>query len=219
MGVEVALNEPKMVRNPNIGEAIVNSYLREAFYQELYKHFAESQLKKQMKTIDQTATNFSESTLKRMYAKEPEYNIFFITIQHPINPTSEQRKEAKNRSEQIYAQVAKSKKPFLELISLYSDDKNNGNMAVNRSRASIFPSVYKRLKSMKNGQISRPIRVPFGYVIVKLNRKVPFAEANQTAIKANYFNTERTKIFNKYFDGLKQDFRVHVVNENIINTL
>ena len=72
---------------------------------------------------------------------------------------------------------------------------------------------------MKNGQISRPIRVPFGYVIVKLNKKVSFSEANKTAIKANYFNTERTKLFNKYFDGLRKNFRVNVVNEEIIKTL
>ena len=28
------------------GETITNTYLREAFFQELYKHFAESKLKK-----------------------------------------------------------------------------------------------------------------------------------------------------------------------------
>lgn len=219
MGVEVGLNEKTLVKSPDIESKIVNPFLKQAFHQELYKALAELKLKKQMEKLDKTAANLPGNALKRLYANEPEFNIFFISVQHPINPSPKQISEAERRARKIHAQVIKSKKPFLELVALYSDDKNNGILGINRSRASIIPIVYAKLKGMKNNSISRPIRAPSGYIIVKLNRRIPFSEANQVAIKANYFNRERTKIFNNYFNGLKKAFKVNIANPALIKTL
>ena len=219
IGVEVALNDKKLVENPAIDQQIVNPYLRRAFHQEIYKALAEDKLKKQTISLDKKASQFSESTLKKLYSKEPEFNIFFIAIYHPISPTPSQIQKAKKRADQIYSQVVKSKKPFVELVVLYSDDKSNGVLNINRSKASIFPQVYKQLKKMRSNSISKPIRVPSGYVIVKLNRKIPFTEANQTDIKANYFNKKRTEIFNSYFTGLKKSFKIRIVNKELIEIL
>ena len=219
MGVEVGLNEKKLVKNPAIENKIVNPFLKQAFHQELYKALAELKLKKQMEKLDKTSANLSDNALKRLYANEPEFNIFFISISHPINPSSKQIQEAEKRAKKIHTQVLKSKKPFLELVALYSDDKSNGTLGINRSRASIPPEVYTKLKNIKNKSISHPIRVPSGYFIVKLNKKIPFSEANKIAIKANYFNEERAKIFNNYFDGLKKDFKVNIVNKALIKTI
>lgn len=219
MGVEVGLNQKKLVKSPDIENMISNPFLKQGFHDLLYRHLAELKLKNQMEKLDKISTNLSDSRLKKLYAGEPEYNIFFIAIYHPINPSPQQIHEAERRAKQIYAQVTKSKKPFLELVALYSDDKSNGTLGINRSRASIIPEVYTYLRRMRNGEISRPIRVPSGYFIVRLNRKIPFAEANKTAIRANYFNRERTKFFNSYFDGLKKDFKLNIVNRALIKTL
>lgn len=219
MGVEVALNDKKLIKNPNIDQQIVNPYLRRAFHQELYKALAEDKLRKETKNLDKRASGMSESALKKLYSKEPEFNIFFIAIYHPISPSPSQIQEAKKRAEQIYSQVIKSKKPFIELVALYSDDKSNGVLNINRSKAAIFPQAYNQLKRMKSNSISKPIRVPSGYVIVKLNRKVPFSEANQVAIKANYFNKKRTELFNRYFNGLKKSFKVRIINKELVKTL
>ena len=219
LGVEVALNEKSLVKSPDLDKQIVNPYLKQAFHQELYKALAELKLKSQTQNLDKTAANLSPKVLKRLYAQEPEFNIFFIAVYHPIGPSKSQIQEAKTRADKIYAQVVKSKKPFVELVTLYSDDKSNGVLNINRSKASIFPEVYDKLKGMKNTSINRPIRVPAGYVIVKLNRRVPFNEANQTAIKANYFNKRRTAIFNSYFDKLKKDFKITFVNRSLVKTL
>lgn len=219
IGVEAALNDKKLVKSPVVDQQIVNPYLRRAFHQELYKALAEDKLKKQTISLDKKASQLSESVLKRLYSQEPEFNIFFIAVYHPISPSSSQIQKAKKRADQIYSQVIKSKKPFVELVALYSDDKSNGVLNINRSKASIFPQAYSQLKKMRPNSISKPIRVPSGYVIVKLNRKVPFAEANQTAIKANYFNKKRTELFNNYFTRLKRSFKIRIVNEELIKTL
>lgn len=219
MGVEVALNEKSLVKSPTISNMITNSFLKQAFHQELYKALAELKLKKQMQRLDRSSSRLSNKTLKRLYADEPEFNIFFIAVNHPINPSPKQVQEAAKRASKIHSQVIKSKKPFLELVALYSDDKSNGTLGINRSRGAIPPSVYSKLKGMKNNSISRPIRSPSGYVIVRLNRRVPFAEANHVAIKANYFNKSRTRIFNNYFNGLKKHFKLKVVNRSLVKTL
>ena len=219
MGVEVGLNEKSLVKSPDIDNSIMNPFLRQAFHQELYKALAELKLKKQTKALDSRASRLSKKALERLYAKEPEFNIFFISVFHPIGPSKSQIQEAKNRANKIYARVIKSKKPFVELVTLYSDDKSNGVLAINRSQGEIPPAVYSHLKTMKNESISRPIRIPTGYVIVKLNRKIPFSSANQVAIKANYFNKNRTKIFNSYFDSLKKDFKINFVNKSLVKTL
>ena len=219
MGIEVGLSNSSLVKSPDIDKQIVNPYLKQAFHQELYKALAEQKLKKQTKALDRSISRLSKKSLERMYAKEPEFNIFFISVFHPLGPSKTQIQEAKSRADKIYTRVSKSKKPFLELVALYSDDKSNGVLAINRSLAEIPPSVYARLKNMKNGSVSQPIRIPTGYVIVKLNKKVPFAEANQTAIKANHFNKRRTKIFNSYFDSLKKDFKITFINRGLVKTL
>ena len=219
MGVEVGLNEKKLVKNPGVEAMITNPFLKQAFHQELYKALAELKLKKQMERLDKTSANLSDRAMKKLYANEPEFNIFFISVNHPINPRSKQIQEAEKRAKQIHSQVIKSKKPFVELVILYSDEKSNGVLGINRSRASIFPEVYARLKSMKNNSISSPIRVPSGYVIVRLNRRIPFSEANKTAIKANYFNKTRTDMFNAYFNGIKKDFKVKIINKALVQTL
>ena len=219
MGIDVALHEKKLVRNPEIENSIVDPFLRKAFQTELYKALAELKLKKQMERLDKSSANLSDQALRKLYAKEPEFNLFFITAQHPINPSKKQIQEAQRRAKQIHGRVIKSKKPFLELVALYSDDKSNGVLAVNRPRAAIFPSVYAKLKSMKNNSISSPIRIPSGYMIVKLNQRVPFSSADKMAIKSNYFNKSRSKIFNSYFDGLKKDFKLNVVNRALVNKI
>ena len=219
MGVEVALNESSLVKSPSIDKNIANPYLKQAFHQELYKALAELKLKKQTRALDKNAARLSQKAMERMYAKEPEFNIFFIGVFHPISPSKSQIQEAKNRADKIYTRVIKSKKPFVELVTLYSDDKSNGVLGINRSQGEIPPAVYSQLKRMKDGSISRPIQIPSGYAIVKLNRRVPFSEANQIAIKANYFNKKRTEIFNAYFNSLKKGFKIEFVNKNLVKTL
>ena len=219
MGTEVALNNPKLVTNPKIDDQITNPYLKLAFQQELYKALAEARLKKQNQALDKRVANMPASTLKKLYSKNPEFNIFFIAINHSIAPNTTQIQEAQTRANKVYKSVSKSKKPFLELVALYSDDKANGVLGINRSRGEIPPSAYNQIKRMREGSISKPIRIPTGYMIVKLNKKVPFSEANQTLIKANYFNEQRSTIFNQYFDSLKKHFKVVFVNKGLIQSL
>ena len=90
---------------------------------------------------------------------------------------------------------------------------------MNRARGAIFPEVYKVLGTLKPNEISTPIKVPIGYQIVKLNKKVPLKEANLVAVKEALFNDRRTRIFNNYFNGLKKDFKIQLSNQNLLSSL
>lgn len=219
MGVEVALNEKLLVKNPNIAKDITNPYLKAAFFESLYKHLAELKLKKQMFKLNKKSIKLSKKAIRKLYAKNPEFHVFWIAINHSVNPNAKQINEARKRANQVYNQVKNSKKKFLELIMLYSDDKRNGALNINRSKASIPPKAFAQLKKMKKGEISKPVRSPYGYLILKLNKKIPFAEVKVANIKANYFNEKRVQLFNNYFNRLKKDFKVKIVKAKLINKL
>ena len=218
LGVEMAYYEKKLIRDPKIAEKIASPYLKGNFEQELYKALAEIKLKGQMKALDKKTANLSLKKLQILYSRNPEFNFHYISVNLPVNPNKKQIQEARNRATKIYAQIIKSKKPFQELARLYSDEKVVGSMTVNRSQAVIFPKVYAQLKKMNRKKISRPIRVATGYHIVKLNKKVPFSESNQIAVKADYFNRERTQLFNNSFNlkRLQTKFKIKYINRGLV---
>ena len=129
MGVEVALHEPSLVKDPNIIDSIVSQPLKIRFEQEIYKALTEMKTKKQMRALDRESSQLSDKKLKKLYAKNPEYNFFYISINHPIGPTAAQIQEAENRAQKVYAQVKKSKKEFTELVALNSDEKKSRCLA------------------------------------------------------------------------------------------
>ena len=218
VGLEHAYNEPSLVKSSNIRNMFADPLLKEGFEQLLYKSLAEKKLKKTIAKADRTARKLSKNVMLKFYRNNPEFDINFITINLPDNPNATQIKETKARATKIYNEVKKSKKAFTDLVDIYSDDRLSGKINIPRSRHTIYPTIYKQLKKMKNGQISTPIRTATGLYIIKLNRKVPFGEANRTQIKAAYFDQKRSQALNKYFDGLKSKYKVRT-NTALLNKI
>ena len=220
IGSEVALYDKNLVKSPKFIDMVVNPFLKESIRQELYKALAESKLQKQTQSLVKKTRNLSDRQMKLLYAKNPQFNFFYISIDHPFNGTKKQVQEARSRAQKVYAQVVKSKKPFPELVSLYSDNKQAGLLNWNQTKASIHPTVYKSLQKMGNGSISRPIKVSGGFVIVKLNAKIPYSKnVHAPAVKENYFAKNRTDIFNRYMDSLQRKFTVSYKNRSLIKSL
>ncbi len=220
LGVEAALHNKKLVANSKIDKFIASRFLKASFHQELYKAFAELSLQTRIKKLQKTTMALSNKQLQNLYKKDSQYNFFYISIYHPVNPSPVQKKEATTRSRKVHAQIRSSKKPFTELVALTSDDKYGGLLNWNRTRASIDPKIYAVIKNMKDGTISRPIKVANGYVIVKLNQKVPYNKSiHEKPLKDNFFAERKTKLFNRYMDGLKKDFKITYVNKNLVKSL
>ena len=209
IGVEQAYNDPSLIKNPSIKSMFADPLLKESFEDTLYKHLVEKKLKKKIAQIDRKAKKLSKNIMLKFYRNNPEFDLHFIVISFSPEPNKSQLKEAKSRAMKIYKEVKKSKKPFPELVDIYSDDRLTGRINLPRSQNTIYPTIYKRLKKMKDGEIMPPIKTPTGFYIVKLNRKIPFGEANQTQIKAAYFDRERGRAIKRYFNSLlKSKFKV-----------
>ena len=218
IGVEQAYNDKKLVKSPQIRNMFSDPMLREGFEQMLYKTLAEKKIGPRVARMEKKAHNLSKSILLKFYRKNPEFDIHFILIGFPAEPKPGQIKEAKTRAQKIYADVKKSKKPFVDLVDIYSDDRIGGKINIPRNRHNIYPTIYQQLRKMKDGQISPPIRTATGFYIVKLNRKIPFGESNQTQLKANWFDQQRKQALKKYFNSLKSKYKVQT-NTALLNKI
>jgi parvulin-like peptidyl-prolyl isomerase len=174
--------------------------------EELYKALLERELAQKVEKIQVT-----DKEMAAYYKKNPEIRLSYILIDLKPGATAEQKAEAKKRAGEIYEEVKKSKRPFEELVKLYSDDtltKQTGGDAGWQSRVTIPPNVYDSVASMKMNEIKGLIEVPYGYQIIKVTGRRAYENANKRALRAAVFDEKRKDIFNSYFDSLKKNYPV-----------
>lgn len=187
--------------------------VKERMRQEMYKALLEKELGQPVQKIE-----VSEKEMKDFYSKNPEIRTSHILIEYKPGATAAQIAEARKRAEEIFAEVQKSKRPFEELVKLYSDDplsKQAGGDTGWQTRVTLMPSYYETALTMKIGETRGLIETPFGFHIIKLTGKRSFENANKRQIRAAVFDEKRKIVFNKYFEKLKQGYSIKV-NSNII---
>lgn len=182
--------------------------VKERVRQEMYKALLEKDIGHQVQSLPVT-----DAEMKEWYKTNPEIRTSHILIELKPDATSEQRAEAKKRALEILDEVKKSKRPFEELVKLYSDDpfsKQSGGDTGWQSRVTIMPNYYEAALSMKVGEIKGLIDTQFGYHIIKLTGRKTYEEADKKAIRIAVFDEKRKKTFNDYFDKLKKKYSIKV---------
>jgi peptidyl-prolyl cis-trans isomerase C/peptidyl-prolyl cis-trans isomerase D len=183
-------------------EPIVQDRIKE----ELYKALVETELSARVDKI-----TVSEKEMEAYYKKNPEIRLSYILVDLKPGATAEQRAEARKRAGEIYDEVKKSKRPFEELVKLYTDDvltKPTGGDAGWQSRVTIPPSVYDAIVDMKVGEIRGVIPVPFGFQIIKLTGRHSFENSNKKALRTAVFDEKRKDLFNELFEKLKKSYTI-----------
>lgn len=173
---------------------------------ELYKTFLEKELGDRVQKI-----TVSDKEMEDYYKKNPEIRFSHIVIEVKPGATAAQRAEALKRGQEIYEEVKKSKRPFEELVRLYSDDlvtKQTGGDAGFQSRMSLTPNFYETLAKMKVGETRGLIETPFGFHIVRVTGRRTFANADKRQIRMAVHNEKRLDIFNDYFARLKKNYKI-----------
>jgi len=173
----------------------------ERFNQEMYKVLLEKELGQKVQDI-----KTSEAEMKAWYAKNPSLRTSHILFEVKPGATAEQRAEAKERANKILSEVKASKRPFEELVKIYTDDaisKQTGGDVGWQSRISILPSYYDVALGMKVGEIKGLVETPYGFHIIKLTGKQSYEEADHKAIRAAVFDEKRKQLFDAYFNKLK----------------
>ena len=156
----------------------------------------------------------SEAEMKTWYAKNPQIRLSDILIEVKPGATPEQRAEAKKRAGEILDEVKKSKRPFEELVRLYSDDtttKGLGGDVGWQSRMTLVPTYYNAANSLKVGEItSSLVETQFGFHVLKLTGRRSYEEATKREIRMSVFDEKRKTIFDGFFSGLKKQYTINV---------
>ena len=174
--------------------------------QEMYKALLEKELGPRIQKIQ-----VSDKEMQTWYAKNPELRTSHILIEYKAGATPAQIAEAKKRAGEIYDEVKKSKRPFEELVKLYSDDalsKQAGGDIGWQSRVTLVPSYYDAASDMKVGEVRGLIESQFGFHVIKLTGRRSFENANKRQLRAAVYDEKRKQIFNEYFDKLKKSYTI-----------
>lgn len=180
--------------------------VRDAMRRELYKGLLEKELGMKVQNMP-----ISEAEMAEHYKKNPEVRFSHILFELKANPTPEQRKEALDRATKILAEVKSSKRPFPELVKLYSDDplsKQVGGDAGWQSRLTIVPQLYEAAQNAKVGEIKGLIESQFGYHIIKITERRSYDNASKRAVRLSVFEEKRKKIFDEYMEKLKKSYSI-----------
>jgi peptidyl-prolyl cis-trans isomerase C/peptidyl-prolyl cis-trans isomerase D len=202
IGVQEAEKE-KMQTDPAV---------KERYRQVLYNALLEKNLGKKIESIPIT-----ESDMKEYYRHSPEIRLSHIFIEYPVKATPEQHEIARKRAFEIYDNVKKelkNKRPFEDLVKLYSDDlstKDNGGDMGYQSRVTV--PFYDSIVKLKAGEVTAPIESRQGFHIIKVTGRNTYENADKRQIRAAVFDEKRAKIFTDYFDRLKRQYSVRVNRE------
>lgn len=174
--------------------------------QEMYKALLEKELGPRIQKIQ-----VSDKEMQAWYAKNPELRTSHILIEYKAGATPAQVAEAQKRATEIFEEVKKSKRPFEELVKLYSDDalsKQAGGDIGWQSRVTLVPGYYEAAAGMKVGEVKGLIESQFGFHIIKLTGRRSFENANKRQIRAAVYDEKRKQIFNEYFEKLKKSYSI-----------
>ena len=182
--------------------------VKERIRQEIYKGLLEKELGKKTSEI-----KVNESEMKSFYGKNPEIRTSHILIEFKPDATAEQKNAAKARAQEIYDEVKKSKRPFEELVALYSDDvlsKKSGGDVGWQSSMTLVPAYYQAALKMKQNEVKGLIETQYGFHIIKVTGRRSYADANKRQIRAAVFDEKRKEIFDDYFAKLKKQYKITV---------
>jgi parvulin-like peptidyl-prolyl isomerase len=188
--------------------------VKERVRQEYYKGLIERELGKKVSEI-----KVNEKEMQEYYKTNPEIRTSHILIEYAPDATDVQKKAAKTRSEEIFSEVKKSKRPFEELVALYTDDalsKRTGGDVGWQSRVTLVPTYYDAALKMKVGEVKGIIETQYGYHIIKVTARRGYADANKSQIRAAVFDQKRKELFDAYFSKLKAQYPVKV-NKSLLH--
>ena len=188
--------------------------VKERIRQEIYKGLIERELGKRVSEIKVT-----EKEMQAYYEKNPEIRTSHILIEFRPDATDEQKKAAKERANEIFKEVRGSKRPFEELVALYTDDvmtKRTGGDVNWQSSVTLVPSYYQAALKAKVGEIiPNLIETQYGYHIVKVTGRRGYDDANKRQIRMAVFDEKRKELFDAYFARLKKSYAIKV-NKGLI---
>ncbi len=187
--------------------------VQERIRQVMYVDLVEKEIGKKADAI-----KVSERELQNYYAKNPEIRSSHILIELKERATRAEKETAKKRANEIYAEVKKSKKPFEQLVNLYSDDvvskKNGGDIGWHTS-TTLLPEYYNAAIKLGTNQLSGVVETKFGYHIIKLTGKKAYKDADKVRLNAAVREQKKRVLFDEFFGKLKSKYNVKTFTQKL----
>lgn len=183
-------------------------FVKEQTRQAMYKLLIERALGEKVNQIKVT-----EGEMRKFYENNPELLTAHILIEVKPGASAEDRASAEKRAKEIYDEVKKSKRPFEELVKLYSDDtlsKNQKGEIGYQSRVTLVPPYYDAALKLKVNEISPLVATRYGFHIIKLVGKNTFDQANRRQIRTAVFDEKRKELFDAFFSQLQKQYPVEI---------
>jgi parvulin-like peptidyl-prolyl isomerase len=207
---EIGVQEAKKIGLEN------DEMVRERYKQLLYNSLLEKEIG--TKLVD---VKITENEMKESYKKTPELRLAHILIDVKDGASAAERELAKKRAVEILEDVKKSKRPFEELVKLYSDDlptKESGGDIGFQSKMTLTPIIYDAAVGLKVGEVKGLIETKFGFHIVKLLERRTYDLADKHQLRAVLLDGKRAKIFDDYFIRAKKTYKVEI-NKDALKTV
>lgn len=205
---EIGLQEAKK-RNLENDPAV-----RQSINEELYKGLVERAIGEKVHNI-----KVNEKEMRAFYKSNPELRLSHILIEVKPNATPQEKALAEKRAKEIYAEVQKSRRPFDDLVKLYTDDtftKNTGGDMGYQTKVTLPPTVYQALSRMKMNQIYGLVETQYGFHIIKLTGKRSYEQASKEQIRTAVFDEKRKKVFDEFFNSLKSKYKIET-NKSLLS--
>ncbi|MBK7889706.1 MAG: peptidylprolyl isomerase [Bdellovibrionales bacterium] len=187
--------------------------VKERIRQETYRGLIERELGKKISEIKVT-----DAEMQAYYKKSPELRTSHILIEFRPDANADQKKAAKDRANEILAEVSKGKRSFEEYVGLYTDDilsKKTGGDVGWQTALTLVPAYYQAVLAMKMNEVKGLIETQYGFHIIKKTGQRPYAEANKRTIRAAVFDEKRKQVFDAYFAQLKKQYPVKINKDKI----
>jgi peptidyl-prolyl cis-trans isomerase SurA len=175
---------------------------------------------------DPVLTNFGYHIIK-LEDRKPnpgEIRVSHILIRtQPGDPIAEER--ALRKVGDIYTELQKPESNWEDVCRLYSEDlgsKNSGGLLPWLSLGSVIPEFERVAFSLTElGEISPPVKTPYGYHIIRLEdiRPIPDYEEMEPVIKSRILRDTRSSLIQSQVLAIQKSRYYFLENESIIQQI
>lgn len=175
---------------------------------------------------DPILTNFGYHIIK-LEDRQPnpgEVKVSHILVRSQGNdPVTEER--ILRKVSEIYTELQKPESSWEEICELYSEDagtKNTGGTLPWIGLGSVIPEFERAAFSLQEeGEISPPVKTPFGYHIIRLEGKKPLAsyEEMESSIKSRILRDSRSTLIQSQVVAIQKSKYGFVENEVLVDSV
>ncbi|MCS4433670.1 peptidylprolyl isomerase [Aquiflexum gelatinilyticum] len=175
---------------------------------------------------DPILTNFGYHII-RLEDRQPnpgEVKVSHILVRSQGNdPITEER--ILRKVSEIYSELQKPESSWEEICQLYSEDtgtKNSGGSLPWIGLGSVIPEFERAAFSLQEeGEISPPVKTPFGYHIIRLEGKKPLAsyEEMESSIKSRILRDSRSTLIQSQVVAIQKSKYGFVENEILVDSI